>query len=63
MVNIPGDDSEWGINSDQFIREKMLGSNAFYSINIYPNGLLTNYILDVRIHVHVIMPTVYTVYT
>ena len=47
MVNIPGDGTVWGINSDQFIREKMLGSDAFYSINIYPNGLLTSYILVV----------------
>ena len=50
MVNIPGDGTEWTINSFQFVREKMLGSNAFYSINIYPNGLLTNYILEVYMY-------------
>ena len=47
MLDIPGDGTVWGINSVQFIREKMLGSDAFYSINIIPNGLLTNYILEV----------------
>ena len=47
MVNITGDGTVWGINSVQFIREKKLGSNAFYSINISPDDSLTNYILEV----------------
>ena len=51
VVDIPGDDTVWGINSDQFIRGKMLGSEAFYSINIYP---LTGYILEVSyIHMQI----------
>jgi predicted metalloendopeptidase len=48
LLDIPGDGTQWGINSIQFIREKMLGSNAFYSINLFPNGDLTNYILVIQ---------------
>jgi predicted metalloendopeptidase len=48
LLDIPGDGTQWGINSIQFIREKMLGSDAFYSINISPNGYLTNYILVIQ---------------
>ena len=52
-MDIPVDGTQWGINSIQFIREKMLGSNAFYSINISPDGDLTNHILVVRTYINV----------
>ena len=58
VLNIPGDGTEWGINSTQFIREKTLGSLAFYSINVIPNGDLTKYILEVLyIHINIIVHT------
>ena len=34
MVGIPVEGTPWNINSSQFIREKMIGSEAFYSIGI-----------------------------
>ena len=34
MADIPGDGSEWNINGSQFIRAKMQGSEAFYSIDL-----------------------------
>ena len=33
-MGIPGDGTDWSINSTQFIREKLLGSDAFYSFNV-----------------------------
>ncbi|CAI7997216.1 Phosphate-regulating neutral endopeptidase PHEX, partial [Geodia barretti] len=34
LVNIPGDGTVWSVNSSQFIREKMTGSDAFYSLSV-----------------------------
>ena len=34
LVGIPGDGTVWSVNSSQFIREKMTGSDAFYSISV-----------------------------
>lgn len=48
-MNISGDGSVWGLNSTQFIKEKMLRSPAFYSIYIDVDDLMT-YILEVKIH-------------
>ena len=47
VVNIPGDGSVWGINSIQFIREKALGSPAFYTIDTYYMDQFTPSILRV----------------
>ena len=33
-MGIPGDGTVWSVNSSQFIREKMTGSDAFYDISI-----------------------------
>ena len=51
MVNINGDGSAWGLNSMQFIKEKMLRSPAFYSIYIGVDDLQT-YILEVNMPIH-----------
>ena len=48
-MNIRGDGSEWGLNSMQFIKEKMLQSPAFYSINIDVDDNMI-YILEVKIY-------------
>ena len=34
LVNISGDGTVWSVNSSQFIREKMTGSDAFYSLSV-----------------------------
>ena len=47
VVNIPGDGTEWGINSTQFIREKTWGSEAFYSLSIGINDAVTEFTLAV----------------
>ena len=50
MVDIPGDGTEWTINSTQFIREKRLGSNAFYTfITGYYSDDASQYILAVSL--------------
>ena len=46
-MNIPGDGTTWGLNSTQFIREKRLGSEAFYSLEIDVNDAFSEYILEV----------------
>ena len=66
MVGIPGDGTQWGINSIQFIREKMLGSDAFYSLNIHPAADFSIYILVVymytRTHMYIRAPAYIHVY-
>ena len=47
VVNIPGDGSVWDINSSQFIREKALGSQAFYSLTVDINDAYTDRYLRV----------------
>ena len=56
MVNINGDGSAWGLNSMQFIKEKMLRSPAFYSIHIDVDDLQT-YILEVIMLIHYMAQT------
>ena len=51
-MNIPGDGTEWGINSTQFIRRKMFGSEAFYSLSIGVNDAVTEFTLEVCIPQH-----------
>ena len=34
LVGIPGDGTQWSVNSSQFIREKMVGNEAFYSLSV-----------------------------
>ena len=34
LVGIPDDRTVWTVNSSQFIREKMVGSEAFYSLSV-----------------------------
>ena len=46
-MSIPGDGSVWGINSIQFIREKALGSQAFYGLTVNINDAFTDYYLGV----------------
>ena len=46
-MNIPGDGTTWGLNSIQFIREKTLGSEAFYNLFIDVNGGFSEYTLGV----------------
>jgi predicted metalloendopeptidase len=48
LLDIPGDGTQWGINSIQFIREKMLGSDAFYSLNIRPAADFSTYFLVIQ---------------
>ena len=33
LVGIPGDGTMWSVNSSQFIRGKLIGSEAFYSLS------------------------------
>ena len=51
VVNIDGDGTTWGINSNQFIKEKRLGNDGFYLIDLGfdPNAL--QYLLKV-LHTH-----------
>ena len=46
-MNISGDGTVWGLNSTQFIREKMLGNDAFYNLDIVVNDAYSEYILVV----------------
>lgn len=47
VINVPGDGTVWGLNSDQFIREKRLGSEAFYGLVIDVDDAFSNFILKV----------------
>ena len=49
-MNVSGDGTVWGLNSTQFIREKMLGSGAFYSLEIGVNDAFSKYTLGVCIY-------------
>ena len=61
LVNIPGDGSVWGINSTQFIREKALGSPAFYSLTVDINDAVTGYYLRVCFFVLKVNATIITI--
>ena len=61
LVNISGDGSEWGLNSIQFIREKMLGSKAFYNLFIDVNDAFSMYTLGVCVYTmwHIVTNSVF----
>ena len=61
MVDIPGDGTEWGINSDQFIREKILGNDAFYKIDIDVDPTDRKYHLVVHTYMYICIRTYHRV--
>ena len=49
-MNISGDGTVWSVNSSQFIREKMTGSNAFYDFIPFMNVDTQQHMLFVSIY-------------
>ena len=49
VVGIPGDGTEWTINSTQFIREKRFGNDAFYTIGVGFDEDAFKYTLEVSL--------------
>ena len=49
LVNISGDGTVWSVNSSQFIREKLTGSKAFYSLSIGHDDEARKYSLVVSV--------------
>ena len=49
LVNIPGD-GMWSVNSSQFIREKLMGNNAFYRFIPFMNVDTREYMLLVSVY-------------
>lgn len=50
VINVPGDGTVWGLNSTQFIREKMFNSGAFYSLTVTVEDAFSEYHLEVHLN-------------
>ena len=48
LIGLPGDGTPWSINDTQFMREKLLGSPAFFTLSVEIDPLDTsNFVMAV----------------